>query len=58
MAPWIVKEQPTGASLKALLDLGLTPETGGYQNHRLGVVCHEHYQTNLAAFDTEFPIIQ
>lgn len=56
MAPWIVKEQPTGAALQGLLDLGLTPETGGYQCHRLGRVCHELYQTNLAVFETEFPI--
>lgn len=56
-APWIIKEQPTGAALQGLLDLGLTPETGGYQCHRLGRVCHELYAENLAAFDKEFPVI-
>ena len=57
LAPWIVKQQPTGAALQGLLDLGLTPETGGYQCHRLGRVCHELYQENLAAFEAEFPIL-
>lgn len=39
-APWIVKEE--GA--------------GGYRNERLGRVCHELYEENLAAFDEVFPV--
>ena len=57
MAPWIVKYPPTGAALQGLIDAGLPLETGGYQCHRLGRVCHELYAENLAAFEMEFPIL-
>jgi hypothetical protein len=46
-APWIVK---------VICDDG--NEMGGYRNHRLGRICHELYAENLAAFDTEFPVIE
>lgn len=42
-APWIVKQD-------------LDPPMGGYFNHRLGRVCHELYQENLAAFEEIFPL--
>ncbi len=43
-APWIVK---------VIYDDGA--EMGGYQNRRLGRLCHELYAENLAAFNKEFP---
>ena len=39
-APWIPK----------------TPDAGGYFNHRLGRICLELYQENLAAFEEVFPV--
>jgi len=57
MAPWIVKYPPEGDALKGLLALGLPPETGGYRNHRLNVVCHEFYAECVKAFNEEFPIV-
>ncbi len=45
-APWIVKVICADGS-----------EMGGYRNHRLGRLCHELYQENLAAFEGEFPIL-
>lgn len=43
-APWIVKRL-------------LSPEMGGYRNHRLGRLCHELYAENLAAFPEVFPVL-
>lgn len=57
MAPWIVKYPPDEAAAKPLRELGLPEETGGYQNHRLGRVCHDLYAECLAAFDEEFPVL-
>ncbi len=45
-APWIVK---------CICNDG--NEMGGYRNHRLGRLCHELYAENLAAFETEFPLV-
>lgn len=56
MAPWVVKYPPEGGALEGLRKMGLPEETGGYQCHRLGRICHELYAENLAAFEQEFPI--
>jgi len=36
--------------------LDKTPDAGAYFNHRLGRVCHEIYEENLAAFENTFPV--
>ncbi len=45
-APWIEKYIYPG-----------NDEMGGYQNCRLGCICHELYAENLASFEEEFPIL-
>lgn len=49
MAPWIVKHICHSPAPNT--------EPGGYRNHRLGVICHELYASNLAAFNETFPVI-
>ena len=56
-SPWVVKPALSEEEKQALIDIGCEPEVGGYSNPRLGVICHELYQTNLDAFEAEFPIL-
>lgn len=56
-APWIIKPALSEKEKQALIDINCVPEVGGYSNDRLGVVCHEHYASCLAAFDREFPLL-
>lgn len=55
-APWVVKRALEPHEKQQLIAIGCEQEMGGYSNDRLGVVCHELYARNLAAFDQEFPV--